>query len=188
MKSLKTVRLKLSTTTLLTSLLATCSTSPCYAEITKVLLRVNTENYGKVLERVNTENNTEVYPRFYVEYVKVQSRVNDTQRIAKNYQYLNNDSFILVDMVAVSGNNSCATPHCLVRFGDLFTTRRTTAPISGFLLRAIQSCPRYDGLDGDTFGCAGSCVPVRQPRSVCHLSLATFGDGFITHTQEVNHD
>ncbi|MDO8415959.1 MAG: hypothetical protein Q7S87_07075 [Agitococcus sp.] len=152
MKPLKTVGLKLSTTTLLASLLATF-TSPSYA------------------------NNPKVY-----------TRVNGNTDIAINYQPLNNDSFNLVDMVAVSSNNSRATPHCVVRFGDLFTTRRTTAPISGFLLRAIQSCPRYDGLDGDTFGCAGSCVPVRQPRSVCHLSLATFGDGFITHTQEVNHD
>lgn len=163
MKPLKTVGLKLSTITLLAYLLATC-TSPSYA------------------------NNPKVYPRVNGNYVKVQSRVNGNIDIAKNYQQLNNDSFISVEMVVVSGNNPCATPHCVVGLGSLLNTRRTTAYLCGFFVRAIQSRPRYDGLDGDTFGCAGSCVPVCQPRPVCHPKLGSLSDGFIIHTQEVNHD
>lgn len=73
-------------------------------------------------------------------------------------------------------HNDRATPHCVVGLGGLFITRRTTA-LRGFFVRAVQSYLRYGGLNGDTFGCAGSCVPVRQPRSVHHHSLAAFGDG-----------
>ncbi len=90
--------------------------------------------------------------------------------------------------IANTGNNASATPHCVVGLGSLSNTRRTTASLCGFFVRSIQSRPRYDGLDGDTFGCAGSCVPVCQPCSVCHPKLGSLSDGFITHTQEVNHD
>jgi hypothetical protein len=145
--------LKICTTALLTSSLATCSTSPSYAESSKVYTRVN--------------GNTD---------------------IAINYQPLNNDSFILVDMVAVSGNNSCATPHCVVGLGRLFYERRTTASLCGFFVRAIQSCPRYDGLDGDTFGCAGVVCASRPTPSSLSPSLAAWVMDLQSNTNEVNHD
>lgn len=70
-------------------------------------------------------------------------------------------------------NNAATTPHCVGRFGDLLYTRRMTA-FSVFFMRAVQLRPRYDRLNGDIERCAGSCVPVRQPRSVCPPSLATW--------------
>ena len=78
MKTLKTVSLKTCTTALLVSLLATCSTSPSYA-------------------KVDLESNTGLS--------LIKSDVRKYHFISSSYQKLNNDSFILVDMAAVSGNN-----------------------------------------------------------------------------------
>ena len=70
--------LKTCTTALLVSLLATCSTSPSYA-------------------KVDLESNTGLS--------LIKSDVRKYQFISSSYQKLNNDSFILVDTVAASGNN-----------------------------------------------------------------------------------
>ncbi|MBH1969920.1 MAG: hypothetical protein I8H92_01750 [Moraxellaceae bacterium] len=108
--------------------------------------------------------------------------------IASHYQPSNNDSFILVDMVAVRVNNRITTPHCVVGLGRLFITRRTTASLCGFFVRAIQSCPRYDGLDGDTFGCAGVVCASRPTPSSLSPSLAAWVMDLQSNTREVNHD
>lgn len=51
----------------------------------------------------------------------------------------------------------------------------------GFFVGHSVRC--YDGLGGDTFGCAGSLSPVGQPHSVRHPCLAAPVAGFKTKTR-----
>jgi hypothetical protein len=76
LKPLKTVGIKICTTAFLVSLLATCQ--PSYAEVELSRFGINSD-FVEELNKINA--------------------------IASHYQPLNNDSFILVDMAAVSGNN-----------------------------------------------------------------------------------
>ena len=90
--------LKAGITALLVSLLATC-TSPSYAEVdfkslTSEVITSQNGNKSDVKLSHLTGN------PFFVE------ELNKINNIAVSYQFLTNNSFILVDMVAVAGNNA----------------------------------------------------------------------------------
>jgi hypothetical protein len=90
--------LKAGITALLVSLLATC-TSPSYAEVdfkslTSEVITSQSGNKSDVKLSHLTGN------PFFVE------ELNKINNIAVSYQLLTNNSFILVDMVAVAGNNA----------------------------------------------------------------------------------
>lgn len=89
--------------------------------------------------------------------------------------------------IANTGNNANATPHCVVRFGDLILNDAPPRQC-GFFVRSIQLCPRYDGLDGDTFGCAGVVEASSPTPSSLSPSLATSVMDLQSNLNEVNHD
>lgn len=57
---------------------------------------------------------------------------------------------------------------------------------SGFFVRAVQSRPRYDGLHGDTFGCAGSLCRSANPMQSVTRCLAASGDGSNPYTRSAH--
>jgi len=139
-------------------------TKPAMVIISALLVSsLATCNASPSYAQVDLESNTEL------SLIKIQA-------IASHYQPLNNDSFILVDMVAVRVNNPFTTPHCVVRIGVLNVTWRTTAHDAVFLcallpVRVMTGCMR---VSKDTL------VPSASTPTLYNLSpfgLASFGDG-----------
>lgn len=60
--------------------------------------------------------------------------------------------------------------------------------IRGFFVRAVQLRPRYDGLYGDTFGCAGSDCRSANPVQTVTRCLAASGDGVSHLNRSSKHD
>ena len=69
------------------------------------------------------------------------------------------------------------TPHCVV--GICSPVSRSAQPrSSGFFVRTIQRSPCCGGLDGETFGSAGSSCRSANPIQPATLGFAAFGGGF----------
>jgi hypothetical protein len=88
--------------------------------------------------------------------------------------------------LSVAADNAAAAVNSAARFGD--RNKKADSRIAAFFMSVSTSMHAFFvvGLGGDTFGYAGSFLPVRQPRLV---PASPFGDGerVITAQEGVHH-
>ncbi len=83
----------------------------------------------------------------------------------------------------IQGYSGHVAPHCAIGFGRP-ESQRAQPRLSGFFVRTVQHSPRCGGLDGESFGTAGSLCRSTNPVQPATLCLVAFGGGFQpTHSE-----